>query len=75
MDTEKAHKIRAIIAETVGFDAKDIQDEDRFIIDYRITYGERKILLERLNADFAKDMDFNAFCTLDTVGDVLLAYA
>ena len=75
MDTEKAQKIRAIIAETVGFEVKDIQDEDRFIVDYRITYGERKSLLERLNADFGKDLDFNAFCLLETVGSVLQAYA
>ena len=74
MDTEKAQKIRAIIAEIVGFDLKDIQDEDRFIMDYRIAYAERKTLLERLNADFGKDFDFAAFCQFETVGAVLSAY-
>ena len=74
MDTEKAQKVRAIIAETVGFDPKDIQDEDRFIVDYSITYGERKNLLERLNAEFGKEVDFTAFCQLETVGAVLQAY-
>ena len=74
MDTEKAQKIRATIAETVGFEAKDIQDEDRFITDYRIAYGERKTLLESLNSGFGKDIEFSAFCQLETVGEVLKAY-
>ena len=71
---ERAQKIRAIIAEVVGFDPKDIQDEDSFIMDYRIAYAERKALLERLNTDFSKDLDFTAFCQLETVGSVLNAY-
>ena len=74
MDTEKAQKIRGIIAEVVGFDPKDIQDEDRFIMDYRIAYPERKAVLERLNADFSKGLEFSAFCQLETVGAVLSAY-
>jgi hypothetical protein len=75
LDTEKAQKIRSVIAEVVGFKADDIQDEDRFIADYRITYAERKALLERLNADFAKTMDFAAFCKLDRVGTVIQTFA
>jgi hypothetical protein len=74
LDTEKAQKIRATIAEVVGFDANDIQDEDRFILDYSIAYNERKALLERLNAEFGKNLDFGAFCQLETVGAVLIAY-
>ncbi len=74
LDTEKAQKIRAIIAEVVGFDPKEIQDEDRFIMDYSIAYAERKALLERLNADFSKDLEFSAFCQLETVGSVLGTY-
>ena len=75
MDTEKTQKIRGVIGEIVGFSAEDIQDEDRFIADYRITYAERKSLLERLNADFSKSMDFAAFCKLDRVGSVIEAFA
>ena len=74
LETEKAQKIRAIIAEVVGFEPKDIQDEDRFIMDYRIAYAERKALLERLNTDFSKELEFGAFCELETVGAVLNAY-
>ncbi len=75
MDTEKTQKIRAAIAEVVGFEPVDIQDEDRFIADYRIAYAERKSLLERLNADFGKTMDFAAFCRLDRVDSVIQAFA
>ena len=75
MDKEKTVKIREAIAGVVGFDAEDIQDEDRFITDYRITYAERKALLERLNADFGKTVDFAAFCKLDRVGSVIEAFA
>ena len=74
MDTEKAQKVRAMIAEVLGFEAKDIQDEDKFITDYRISYTERKNLLERLNAEFGKSLDFTAFCQLETVESVLQAY-
>jgi len=74
LDTEKAQKIRGVIAEIVGFNAEDIQDEDRFIADYRITYAERKSLLERLNADFGKEVDFAAFCKLDRVASVIEAF-
>jgi hypothetical protein len=72
---EKARKIRAIIAEVVGFDAEDIKDEDNFVLDYRIAYAERKTLLERLNAGFGKDLDFGAFCLLETASAVISAYA
>ena len=75
MDTGKTQKIRAAIAEVVGFKSEDIRDEDRFIADYRIAYAERKVLLERLNADFAKSMDFAAFCRLDKVESVIQAFA
>lgn len=74
MNSEKAQQIRAIIAETVGFNVKDIQDEDRFISDYRIAFSERKALLESLNSSFGKELDFPAFCQLETVGDVLQTY-
>ncbi len=75
LDTEKADKIRSIIADVVGFKSEDIQDEDRFITDYRITYAERKALLERLNADFGRDLDFAAFCKLDRVGSLIQAFS
>lgn len=75
MDKEKAGKVKATIAEVIGFEADEVQDSDRFIIDYNISYGERKALLERLNADFGKDLDFNAFCSLEDVASVVSAYA
>lgn len=75
LDNEKAQKVRAVIAEVVGFETDEVQDADRFIIDYSITYSERKALLERLNGEFGKEMDFNAFCALDDVGAVVKAYA
>ncbi len=75
MDKEKAQKARAVIAEVIGFEPDEIQDADRFTVDYNIGYGERKALLERLNAEFGKDVEFGAFCSLETVGAVVGAYA
>lgn len=75
MDTEKAQKVRAVIAEVVGFEPDEVQDGDRFIIDYNIAYGERKALLERLNTDFGKELDFAGFCALEDVASVVKAYA
>jgi hypothetical protein len=75
LDKEKAQKVRSVIAEVVGFELEDIQDSDRFIADYNIAYGERKALLERLNGEFGKDMDFTAFCSLEDVASVVGAYA
>ena len=75
LDKEKAQKVRSVIAEVVGFELEDIQDGDRFIADYNIAYGERKALLERLNGEFGKDIDFNAFCALEDVASVVGAYA
>jgi len=74
VDKEKAGKVKAIIAEVVGFEVDEVQDTDRFIVDYSVTYTERKALLERLNAAFGKDLDFNAFCALDDVAAVVNAY-
>ena len=75
MDKEKAQKVRATIAEVVGFEPDEVQDADRFIVDYSIAYGERKALLERLNAEFGKELEFTAFCALDDVASVVRAYA
>ncbi len=75
MDKEKAEKVRAAIAEIVGFEPAEVEDGDRFIIDYNISYGERKALLERLNTDFSREMDFTEFCALDDVGSVVKAFA
>ncbi len=75
MDKEKAQKVRAVIADVVGFPASEVQDQDRFIADYSIGYGERKTLLERLNAEFGKDVDFAAFCALEDVGAVVSTFA
>jgi hypothetical protein len=75
LDKEKAQKVRETIAEVVGFEPDEVQDADRFIVDYNIAYGERKALLERLNGDFGKDLDFTAFCALDDVASVVRAYA
>jgi hypothetical protein len=75
VDKEKAGKVKAVIAEVVGFELDEVQDADRFIIDYSITYTERKALLERLNAEFGKDLDFTAFCALEDVASVVKAYA
>lgn len=74
MDTEKANQIKSIIAEVVGFDKDDIADEDKFIVDYKITYGERKSLLERLNGTFQREYGFDEFCKMDKVADVIEAY-
>ncbi len=74
MDNEKANQIKGIIAEVVGFDKDDIADEDKFIVDYKITYGERKSLLERLNGTFQKDFGFDEFCKMEKVSDVIEAY-
>jgi acyl carrier protein len=75
LDTEKAKTIKGIIAEVVGFDLEDINDEDRFIVDYKITYGERKVLLEKLNQAFQKEFGFDDFCKMDKVVDVVDAFA
>ncbi len=75
MDQEKAGQVRATIAEIVGFEPAEVQDADRFIIDYNISYGERKALLERLNADFGKQVDFSDFCALEDVASVVKAFA
>jgi acyl carrier protein len=74
LDNEKAKQIKGIIAEVVGFDQDDISDEDKFIVDYKITYGERKSLLERLNQQFQKEYGFDEFCKMDKVSDVVEAY-
>ena len=75
MDNEKAIKIKGIIAEVVGFDLEDISDEDKFIVDYKITYSERKALLDKLNATFRKEFGFDEFCKMDKVSDVIDAYS
>jgi hypothetical protein len=75
LDNDKVKKIKAIIAEVVGFDLEDISEEDKFIVDYKITYGERKALLEKLNITFHKEFGFDDFCKMDKVSDVLEAYA
>lgn len=75
MDNEKAKTIKGIIAEVVGFDPEDINDEDKFIVDYKITYGERKVLLEKLNQAFLKEFGFDEFCKMDKVNDVIEAFA
>ena len=75
MDKEKSQKVRAAIAEVIGFEVDDIQDGDRFITDYNIAYTERKALLERLNSEFGKEMEFNEFCSLEDVASVAKAFA
>jgi hypothetical protein len=75
VDKEKAEKVKATIAEVIGFELEEVQDADRFIIDYNISYTERKALLERLNADYGKDLEFTAFCALEDVSSVVKAYA
>lgn len=75
MDNEKVKKIKAIIAEVVGFEIEDISEEDKFIVDYKITYGERKALLEKLNLTFHKEFGFDGFCKMDKVSDVIEAYS
>lgn len=75
MDNEKIKKIKTIISEVVGFDLEDIADDDKFIVDYKITYGERKALLEKLNTAFQKEIGFDDFCKKDKVSDVLESYA
>ena len=74
MDTEKAKTIKTIIAEVVGFDLEDINDDDKFIVDYKITYPERKALLEKLNQTFQKEFGFDEFCKMEKVSDVVEAY-
>lgn len=74
MDTEKAKTIKGIIAEVVGFDLEDINDDDKFIVDYKITYGERKALLEKLNQSFGKEFGFDEFCKMEKVSDVVDAF-
>ena len=75
MENDKAKQIKGIIGEVVGFDTDDISDEDKFIADYKITYGERKALLEKLNAAFNKEFGFDEFCKMDKVADVVDAYS
>ena len=75
MDNDKVKKIKVMIAEVVGFDLEDINDEDKFIVDYKITYGERKALLEKLSSSFHKEVGFDEFCKLDKVSDVIDTYA
>jgi acyl carrier protein len=74
LDTEKAKSIKGIIAEVVGFDLEDINADDKFIVDYKITYPERKALLEKLNQTFSKEFGFDEFCKMEKVSDVLDAY-
>ena len=74
MENDKVKKIKSIIAEVVGFDLEDISAEDKFIVDYKITYGERKILLEKLNNTFHKEFGFDEFCKMEKVSDVIEAY-
>jgi acyl carrier protein len=75
LSTEKPAQIKSIIADILGFKADEIQSEDRFIADYSISYGERKQLLEKLNADFGKEIDFAEFCKWDKVEEVISAFA
>jgi hypothetical protein len=75
LDKEKAQKVRVAIADVVGFPSDEVQDGDRFIVDYSIGYGERKALLDRLNAEFGKEMEFGAFCALEDVASVVRAYS
>jgi hypothetical protein len=75
LDNEKAKQIKGIIADVVGFDVEDISDEDKFIVDYKITYSERKALLEKLNETFRKEFGFDEFCKKEKVSDVIDAYA
>ncbi|MCD6023565.1 MAG: hypothetical protein K0Q91_481 [Fibrobacteria bacterium] len=75
MDKEKAQKVREAIAEVVGFEVNEIEDGDRFITDYNIAYTERKALLERLNTEFGKDLDFTTFCALEDVSSVVSTFA
>ncbi len=74
LSTETPAQIRSIIAEILGFKAEEISDEDRFIADYSISYGERKQLLEKLNAEFGKEIDFADFCKWDKVEEVISAF-
>ena len=75
MDTDKAKQIKVIISDVVGFGLKDIAEDDRFIVDYKITYGERKALLEKLNSTFRKDFAFDEFCKMDKVVEVIEAFS
>ncbi len=72
---EKTTEIKTIISNVIGFEAKDIEIDDQFINDYRISYPERKNLLEKLNETFAKELSFEEFCKLNTVGAVIEFYA
>ncbi len=75
MDNDKVKQVKGIIAEVVGFDREDISDEDKFIADYKITYPERKALLEKLNSTFHKELGFDEFCKKDKVSDVIETFA
>lgn len=74
MSPEIEQRVRQIIAEVVGFETEDIAEADSFIADYRISYPERKTLLDRLNQEFGRDVAFDNFVKLDKVADVMAAY-
>lgn len=71
MSPEIEQRVRQIIAEVVGFETEDIAEADSFIADYRISYPERKTLLDRLNVEFGREIGFDAFVKLDKVADVM----
>lgn len=75
MNSEIEQRVKQIIAEVVGFEAEDIEDADSFIADYRISYPERKTLLDRLNQAFGREIAFDSFVKLDKVGDVMSAFS
>jgi acyl carrier protein len=74
LNPEIEQRVRQIIAEVVGFETEDIADEDSFIADYRISYPERKTLLDRLNQEFSREVAFDAFVKMDKVSDVIVAF-
>ncbi len=74
MSPEIEQRVRQIIAEVVGFETEDIAEADSFIADYRISYPERKTLLDRLNQEFGREVAFDNFVKLDKVADVMAAY-
>lgn len=74
MSPETELRVRQIIAEVVGFEAEDIANEDSFIADYRISYPERKSLLDRLNQEFGREIAFDSFVKMDKVSDLLTAF-
>jgi acyl carrier protein len=74
LSPEIEQRVRQIIAEVVGFETEDISNDDSFIADYRISYPERKTLLDRLNQEFSREVAFDSFVKMDKVADVLTAY-